>query len=121
MDRRALARREKVLGVEHPDKLISVSNLALVLRDQGKHEATEETGRRALAGREKVLGADHPDTLNSVSNLALVLRDQGKHEAAEEMGRRALAGREKGGGRPASLHVDERLLPRASFSSSKSI
>jgi hypothetical protein len=62
-----------VLGVEHPDTLNSVSNLALVLQDQGKYEAVEEMNRRALKGFEKVLGNEHPSTLTSVSNLALVL------------------------------------------------
>jgi len=70
MDRRALAMREKVLGGEHPDTLTSVSNLVLVLRDQGKYKVAEETSRRALAGCEKVLGMDHLDILTSVSNLA---------------------------------------------------
>jgi hypothetical protein len=46
MNRRALAGREKVLGVEHPDTLTSVSNLALVLRYQGKYETAEEMNRR---------------------------------------------------------------------------
>jgi hypothetical protein len=34
MNRRALIGREKVLGVEHPYTLISVSNLASILQDQ---------------------------------------------------------------------------------------
>ena len=87
--------REKMLGVEHPDTLTSVSNLALVLLYQGKYESAEEMNRRALEGGEKVLGVEHPDTLTSVSNLAAVLQYQGKYEAAEEMNRRALEGREK--------------------------
>ena len=36
---------EKVLSVEHPFTLTSVSNLASVLRDQGKYEAAEEMNR----------------------------------------------------------------------------
>ena len=95
MDRRALDGREKVLGNEHPDTLISVSNLALVLQHQGKYDEAEQVNRRALDGREKVLGKEHPDTLTSVSNLVLVLRDQGKYDEAEQINRRALDGREK--------------------------
>jgi hypothetical protein len=30
--------KEEILGKEHPDMLMSVSNLASVLWDQGKHE-----------------------------------------------------------------------------------
>jgi tetratricopeptide (TPR) repeat protein len=85
----------KVLGTGHPDTLTSVSNLALVLRDQGKYKEAEEMHRRALEGKEKVLGTEHPYTLISVNNLASVLQDQGKYEEAEEMNRRALEGREK--------------------------
>jgi hypothetical protein len=36
MYRRALVGREKVLGVDHPDTLTSVNNLALVLQDLEK-------------------------------------------------------------------------------------
>ena len=42
LDQCALEGRETVLGKEHPDTLTSVSNLASVLRDQGKYEAAEE-------------------------------------------------------------------------------
>jgi Tfp pilus assembly protein PilF len=45
---------------QHPSTLTSVSNLALVLQDQGKHEAAEEMHRRALVGDVKVLGVEHP-------------------------------------------------------------
>jgi tetratricopeptide (TPR) repeat protein len=93
--KKAISARERVLGKEHSDTLISVSILASVLEDQGKYETAEEMNRRALEGREKALGKEHPDTLTSVSNLAEVLRHQGKYEAAEEMNRRALEGYEK--------------------------
>ena len=61
MYRRALEARVKVLGPEHPSTLASVSNLVLVLRDQGKYK---ESGHEptSLKGREKVLGKEHPRT-----------------------------------------------------------
>jgi tetratricopeptide (TPR) repeat protein len=90
-----LVKTREVFGAEHPDTLTSISDLASVLRNQGKYEAAEERNRRALAGREKVLGVEHPDTLTSVSDLALVFQRQGKYEAAEEANRRVLAGYEK--------------------------
>ena len=46
----------KFLGVEHPDTLTSMNNLALVLNDQGKYEEAEEMHRQALALYETVLG-----------------------------------------------------------------
>jgi tetratricopeptide (TPR) repeat protein len=91
----AIAEREKELGVNHPDTLTSVNNLALVLESQGRYEEAEAMNRRALAGREKELGVNHPDTLTSVNNIASVLESQGSYEEAEAMNRRALEGSEK--------------------------
>ncbi len=95
LNRQMLESREKVLGLEHPDILNGINNLALVLHDQGKYEESEEMNRRAVKGKEKVLGVDHPDTLVTVINLALVLRHQGKYQESEEMNRRALKERER--------------------------
>jgi hypothetical protein len=69
MNRQTLARREKVLGVEHPHMLTSMSNLALVLYRQGKYEEAESMNRQTLARGEKVLGAEHPQSsrLNMLS------------------------------------------------------
>jgi tetratricopeptide (TPR) repeat protein len=103
LNRRALKEREKERGVQHPDTLTSVSNLALVLKDQGKYDEAEKLNRRALEGSEKELGVQHPDTLTSVSNLAMVLQDQGKYDEAEKLNRRALEGREK---EPGVQHLD---------------
>ena len=69
MNRQTLARREKVLGPEHPDTLTSMSNLALVLDSQGKYEEAEAMNRQTLARREKVLGPEHPDTLTKHEQL----------------------------------------------------
>jgi hypothetical protein len=38
----ALGLRGMVLGTEHPDTLMSMNNLALVLSHQGKYEQAEE-------------------------------------------------------------------------------
>ena len=43
----------KFLGVEHPDTLTSMNNLASVLDNQGKYEEAEEIHRQALALRER--------------------------------------------------------------------
>ncbi len=75
MNRRVLKEREKILGVEYPNTLASVNNLASVIRDQGKHEAAEEMNRRTLKGVEKVLAAEYLGTLTGVHNLVLVFRN----------------------------------------------
>jgi hypothetical protein len=74
--RRALPAREKVLGKEHPDILMSVDNLGWIGR-QGRYEA-EEMHRRALATRDKVLGKEHPDTRTSEDNLSWILERQSR-------------------------------------------
>jgi hypothetical protein len=62
MNRRALEGYEKVLGLELPSTLTSISNLASVLRDQRRYDEAAAMNR-ALGGREKVSGVEHPDTL----------------------------------------------------------
>jgi tetratricopeptide (TPR) repeat protein len=55
------------LGPEHPDTLMSVSNLGFLYQAQGRYDEAEPLYQRALAGREKTLGLEHPDTLTSVT------------------------------------------------------
>jgi hypothetical protein len=69
---------------------VSMNNMALVLRNQGKYEEVEEVHRQSLGLRETVLGKEHPSTLASMNNMALVLRNQGKYGEAEEVNRQAL-------------------------------
>ena len=49
LQRKALAGREAQLGAHHPDTLRSISNLAVVLYQQGKFD---EAGPRSLGWRE---------------------------------------------------------------------
>jgi hypothetical protein len=62
----ALGLYKKILGKEHPSMLTSMSNLVLVLDNQGEYGEAEEMHQRALELREKVLGKEHPDTLTSI-------------------------------------------------------
>ncbi|EFQ96752.1 hypothetical protein MGYG_09201 [Nannizzia gypsea CBS 118893] len=90
-----LREREKRLGPDHLDTLLSVTSVGTTLCQQGKYKEAEAMYQRALRGREKILGPDHPNTLNSFSNLGLVLQDQGKYKEAEETYRWVLKEREK--------------------------
>ena len=91
LNKRTLDKKEKLFGKKHPDTLISINNLALVLQSQGKYEEAERIHRQALALSESVLGKEHPNTLISMNNLASVLQSQGKYEEAERIHRQALA------------------------------
>ena len=48
---RALAARERVLGAEHPDTLVSVNDLAGLYEREGRYEEAEPLNVRALAAR----------------------------------------------------------------------
>ncbi|KAL1970175.1 hypothetical protein VTN77DRAFT_6580 [Rasamsonia byssochlamydoides] len=61
-------------GIARADTLTSISNLGIVLENQGKYQEAEKMYRQALEGREKVLGPEHPDTVRSVDRLASVLK-----------------------------------------------
>jgi tetratricopeptide (TPR) repeat protein len=65
MYERALAGNENALGRDHTLTL-TVNNLGILYRDQGKLDETEKMYERALASMEKALGRDYPSTLNTV-------------------------------------------------------
>ncbi|KAK6529980.1 hypothetical protein TWF694_003355 [Orbilia ellipsospora] len=60
---RALAGKEKALGKNHLETLITVHDIASVFENQGKYDEAMRWYERALAGKEKALGKDHPSTL----------------------------------------------------------
>ena len=64
---RALARKEKALGPDHTSTLLTVNNLGMLYRDQGKLAEAEQVYVRALAGYEKALGPDHTSILLTVN------------------------------------------------------
>jgi hypothetical protein len=68
-----------VLGPRHPDTLISLNNLALLYRAQGRYSEAEPLYREALQASREVLGPRHPNTLASVSNLAVLYQAQGRY------------------------------------------
>eukprot|EP00435_Cladocopium_sp_Y103_P021407 s679_g5.t1 len=74
---------ERTLGAEHPDTLVSVSNLGGCLHSMGQLKDAEPLYRRALEAQERTLGAEHPSTLASVNNLARCLQAMGRLKDAE--------------------------------------
>jgi hypothetical protein len=85
----ALESRERVLGKEHPDTLISVNNLAGCLYALGNAALALAPYRSALESRERVLGPEHPDTLVSLNNLAVCMGTLGDAAGALPLHRRA--------------------------------
>jgi len=62
--------RKRVLGVNHPGTLVSISGLATTYRNQGRWDKAEELDVQLMESRKRVLGQDHLDTLVSMDNLA---------------------------------------------------
>ncbi|MDP1984472.1 MAG: FxSxx-COOH system tetratricopeptide repeat protein, partial [Sulfuritalea sp.] len=89
--RRAWEIDRQELGVEHPDTLTSMNNLANTLYAQGDLAGALELQKSALATRRRVLGEEHPDTLSSMNNLAGTLHAQGDLAGALELHRSELA------------------------------
>jgi hypothetical protein len=56
---------KRVLGVEHPDTLISMNNLAFTQKSLGCDIKVIQLMEKYLELRNQKLGADHPDTMSS--------------------------------------------------------
>ncbi|MEU6783044.1 tetratricopeptide repeat protein [Nonomuraea angiospora] len=89
------ARRERLLGHDHPEMLTSRNHLAYAYVAAGRATEAIALHERTLADRERVLGDDHPDTLWSRNNLANAYRSAGRMDEAIALHERALADRER--------------------------
>ena len=78
----SLSLRQRGLGEDHPDTLISKNNLAGVLRQQGRLDEAEFLEECIVEARERLLGPEHLDTLAARANLAATLAQQGRTAAA---------------------------------------
>ena len=82
--------RTRELGTKDPQTLRSRSNLADLLRRQGKYEQSEKLLRRTLEIQRRVLGDDHTDKLVSMNRLGVVLGCKGEYSEAEALHRATL-------------------------------
>ncbi|KAL4974912.1 hypothetical protein BDW66DRAFT_79394 [Aspergillus desertorum] len=80
-----MATRKQVLGLEHPDTLASMDDLASTYWSQGRWKEAEELQIRVTVTRKQVLGPEHPSTLTSMMSLAATYKDQGRWKEAEEL------------------------------------
>jgi hypothetical protein len=75
MNRLALTGSEKVLGLEHPDTLTRVDNLAYLLHSQQQFQQASVLYQRALSGYQQTLGLAHPKTLACGSSYSSMLQE----------------------------------------------
>jgi tetratricopeptide (TPR) repeat protein len=85
LEAQVMQTRKRALGEEHPDTLISMSNLVSTYRNQGRWKEAEELEVQVMQTRKRALGEEHPDTLISMANLASTYRNQGRWKEAEEL------------------------------------
>jgi tetratricopeptide (TPR) repeat protein len=105
-------KRKKVLGMDHPDTLISMHNLANALGTLGRHKEAEEMYYQTFKRRARVLGMDHPDTLQSMDSYGIALGRLRKYKESEEIHRQAFKQMERvlGMDHPDTLQSMERVL-----------
>jgi serine/threonine protein kinase/Tfp pilus assembly protein PilF len=82
--------RRRVLGPRNPDTLVSMSDLAWVLQEEGHYAEAEKLYRETLTIQRRVLGPEHTDSLSSMSDLALVLHYEGHDAEADKLYRETL-------------------------------
>ena len=86
----SLALRQRGLGEDHADTLLSKSNLAGVMRQQGRLDEAQFLEECIVESRERLLGPEHLDTLAARANLAATLAQQGRSAEALAMQDRVL-------------------------------
>ncbi len=84
-----------MLGLEHPNTLTSMSNLAYTYGKQGQWTKAQEIEMQVMETRKRVLGLEHPCILISMSNLAWILKGQGHIDKATDLMTEVVALREK--------------------------
>ncbi|POX48777.1 serine/threonine protein kinase, partial [Streptomyces sp. Ru71] len=76
--REVCALRERVLGADHPDTLVSHREIAVGLGWLGRWADALTAYRHVAEARERVLGPEHPDTLAARTDEAHCLRQLGR-------------------------------------------
>jgi hypothetical protein len=101
--RRVLEIRERTLGPDHRDTLMSRASLAGLLRDRRQFPEAETLFRQNLQAQERLLGPDHQQTCIAAGSLAEVLMKADKIPEATELAWRAYRGMLKAKDTPPAL------------------
>lgn len=88
--RRALDMREQLMGPEHLDVSVSLTNLASLSWRLGAYSQAVPLYQRVLCIREQQLGPEHLDVAEALNDLALVYYSQGNYSQAEPLYQRSL-------------------------------
>ena len=88
--RRAYELQRDLLGPDHVDSAITLTGLALVLRDRGDDIVAEHLLKQALDLFERLLGPQHPYVASSLTNLAKLAFARGDIDGARGLALRGL-------------------------------
>ncbi|KAJ9606628.1 hypothetical protein H2200_008636 [Cladophialophora chaetospira] len=94
---RAILDSRDTLGENHPRRLESIRLLALLYKQQGNLELTEQLYWQVLEGRVKMLGKNHAYTQGMKADLEALLKEMGKWTVTKRVEKRGHSAR--GGGR----------------------
>ncbi|HEX4955318.1 MAG TPA: serine/threonine-protein kinase [Thermoanaerobaculia bacterium] len=86
----AVALEERELAADHPQLALTLNDLGILYRDQGRLDEAEAVLLRAQRIQRKVYGESHPRLVATLSNLAFVRQQQGKLEEAGALHQEAL-------------------------------
>lgn len=87
----------RMLGVENPETLVSMSDPALILFNQGRWKDAEEIGMQVMETRKKVLGLEHSNMLMSMGNFGQFLFESRPAEGGRGAGWRYKSWSQKSG------------------------
>ena len=95
LHQQALEERERTLGSDHPETLLSCTALANSFYAAGHFDIATDLFQETLQRRARVLGPEHPDTLRSRGSLGNCYHAAGDYETAARLHRETLALRER--------------------------
>lgn len=108
---RALALRERLLGGESRDTLLTKRSLAALYQKEGQYAKAEKLMSETLSGLRRVLDKGNAETLNCEQDLAVIYFQETKYAEAEALDRELLSVRPRllGGDDPKALQIEANL------------
>jgi hypothetical protein len=85
LEMQVLDARNRILGVEHPDTITAMANLAATYLSLEKYTEAEKLKIQVFNGRCKILGVEHPDTIRAKRVLASTYYKLGKYTEGEKL------------------------------------
>ena len=77
--------QRRVLGVEHPDTIATLYQMAIVRTYQGRLDEARKLCEEIIPVRRRILGNEHPDTLSTLHTHATILMRQGHSAEAQRL------------------------------------